>query len=279
MSAALEGLSLPQPTLLLVQSGLAAGAQAHPGVKLAPEAQAALVSRLMAKGADAAALCWEDLYLVEAALQRDATAWTRLKAVHGYRLGSVFRRTLGNDHAADDLADQFWAELATPVGGGTPRLQRYGGTGALGAWLVVSAARFAQKARGRSRETATEDDALLTRIGAAEEDLALKLFKDQHRQAFTESVKAAFTRIGQKDRNLLRHHYLDGVETSELGRLFGVHRSTAVRWLAAARESFVSAFREELSVRIKVQRLEVDSIARLFRSQLDISLPLEGGPG
>lgn len=273
--AIFEGLMLPMPTLAVVKAGLSAGQQAHPGVALDGPAMAAMVSRLMARGADAAALCWEDLYLVEAALRGSQPAWTRLKAAHGYRLGAVFRRTLGDDNAAGDLADQFWAELATPVGGGTARLARYGGKGALGAWLVVSAARFAQKARGRTREVAEDDEVLLARVGAAEEDLALKLFKDQHRQAFTESVKLAFARIPLKDRNLLRHHYLDGVETGELGRLLGVHRSTAVRWLAAAREAFVAAFRDELAARINVQRMDVDSIARLFRSQLDISLPLE----
>ena len=93
--------------------------------------------------------------------------------------------------------------------------------------------------------------------------------------AFIEAVKLAFQRIPLKDRNLLRHHYLDGVETSELGRMLGVHRATAVRWLAAARESFVAAFRDELALRLNVQRLDVDSITRLFKSQLDISLPLE----
>lgn len=274
-SAVFDGLMLPAPTLSLVRAGLAAGAAAHPGLHLDGPTLAGLVSRLMAKGADAAALCWEDLYLVEAALRGQGPAWVRLRAQHGYRLRTVFHRTLGSDAAAADLADQFWAELATPVGGGSARLARYTGKGALGAWLVVSAARFASKAALRTRETATDDAELLDRVGAAEEDLALKLFKVEHRPAFTASVKLAFQRISLKERNLLRHHYLDGVETSELGRLYGVHRATAVRWLAAARESFVAAFRDELGARLGIQRLEVDSITRLFKSQLDISLPLE----
>ncbi len=271
---ALEALQLPLPALSLVRAGLGAAAQTHPGIALEGGRLAALVSRLLAKGADAAALCWEDLFLTEAALAGSNAAWARLKALHGYRLAAVFRRIMNDDGAADELANQFWAELAAPVSG-TARLSRYAGKGALGAWLVVSAARYAQKARARSRETAASDDVLLERVGAAEEDLALKLFKSQHQKEFTESVKQAFRRISLEERNLLRHHYLDGVETGELARLLGVHRATAVRKLAAARDSFVAAFRDELSVRLKIQRLDVDSIARLFKSQLDISLPLE----
>jgi RNA polymerase sigma-70 factor (ECF subfamily) len=274
--SSLDGLLLPEPTLQLVRSGLSAGAQAHPGIDLDGAAIARLVSRLLARGADAAALCWEDLYLVEATLGASGgPAWARLKALHGYRLASVFRRTLADDSAADELLNQFWVELAVPLSGSTARLSRYGGRGALGAWLVVSAARYAQKAKTRTKEEVSSDDALLDRIGAAEEDLALKLFKTEHHQAFTEAVKQAFRRISLKDRNLLRHHYLDSVETGELARLFGVHRATAVRWIASAREAFVAAFRDELSARLSVQRLDVDSIARLFKSHLDISLPLE----
>ena len=272
----LDTLLLPAPARQVVEAGLEAGARAHPGLGLDGASLAKLVSRLTARGADATTLCWEDLYLVEAALAGNGAAWARLKAAHGYRLAAVFRRILGNDAEAEELAGQFWAELAAPLRGSSARLSRYGGRGALGAWLVVTAARYAQRATARAREEAGGDDSLLERVSATEEDLALKLFKDQHRQAFTESVKQAFRRIGLKERNLLRHHYLDGVETAELGRLYGVHRATAVRWLAAAREAFVAAFRDELCARLDIQRAEADSIARLFRSQLDIALPLEG---
>src|SRR5688572_28159553 len=147
---ALEALQLPLPTLSVVRAGLTAAAQAHPALTPDGAKLAGLVSRLLARGGDAAALCWEDLYLAEAALSGEDAAWARLKALHGYRLAAVFRRVMNDDGAAEELATQFWAELAAPVSG-SAKLSRYGGKGALGAWLVVTAARYAQKAKARTR--------------------------------------------------------------------------------------------------------------------------------
>src|SRR6478735_1389681 len=90
---ALDGLLLSPATLNVVRAGLEAAAKTHPGLTLDGASLGAMVSRLIARGGDAAALCWEDLYLAEAALEGDSAAWARLKALHGYRLASVFRRT------------------------------------------------------------------------------------------------------------------------------------------------------------------------------------------
>jgi RNA polymerase sigma-70 factor (ECF subfamily) len=246
--------------------------QSMPAFELGPSEVEGAVKRLREHAVNPATAAWQDLLLAQAALNAVPGAWDFLRRTYSLRIGNVFRR-VSKGSSDSDVEGHFWASLGAATQGDTPLLSRYAGKGALGPWLVVTATRMAQKARERNKEDVTGDAQLFERVAVMEDEL--KGFRDRHRPDFAAAVKAAFSGLSPKERNLLRHHYLDGVETPGLGKLYGVHRATALRWLDDARESFVQAFRDELGKRLKVPRLEVDSIARLFRSQLDMSLPLE----
>ncbi len=216
-------------------------------------------------------LAWDDLCLAFAAAQRVPAAWTMLQR----RVGGALRTALGRilpTARAEDLEQTIFTELA---GANSPLLS-YLGRGPLAGWLVVTATRRAWKLAASLETTAPADDeALLERVADGQRDPAIELFKTQYGEVFRSCIKSAFGRLSAKDRNLLRLHHLDGVQTAELARLHGVHRATVVRWLADARQSFVSNFRDEFSTKLGTPRLEIDSLARIFRSGLDISLPME----
>jgi RNA polymerase sigma-70 factor (ECF subfamily) len=57
-----------------------------------------------------------------------------------------------------------------------------------------------------------------------------------------------------------------------LGRLHGVHRATAARWVEAARASVVRAVRRHLRGTLGLGASELDSIVGLVKSGLDVSL-------
>jgi RNA polymerase sigma-70 factor (ECF subfamily) len=51
-----------------------------------------------------------------------------------------------------------------------------------------------------------------------------------------------------------------------------VHRGTAARWLDRCTRALLSATRRTLANRLRVDRADVDSILRLVRSRLEVSI-------
>jgi len=58
----------------------------------------------------------------------------------------------------------------------------------------------------------------------------------------------------------------------QVGKLYGVHRATAARWLSDAREALGALIRAELAARLRIATEDVDSIVRLVQSRVDMSL-------
>ena len=67
---------------------------------------------------------------------------------------------------------------------------------------------------------------------------------------------------------------MHGVSSTDIAGLFGVHRATAKRWLADAREALLVGTKRELAARVGRGVEELDSILRLIESRLDLSLRL-----
>ncbi len=85
-------------------------------------------------------------------------------------------------------------------------------------------------------------------------------------------MHVALATLSVRDRNLLRQYLVDRLTIDQLGRLYRVHRVTASRWVNRAREAFVAATLLALRRRLRVTRSELDSVLRLLRSQVDVSL-------
>jgi RNA polymerase sigma-70 factor, ECF subfamily len=71
---------------------------------------------------------------------------------------------------------------------------------------------------------------------------------------------------------LLRYSVIDGWNVDRIAELYGVHRATAARRVAAAREQLGESIRAELAARLEISTDEVDSIVRLVQSRVDVSL-------
>lgn len=66
---------------------------------------------------------------------------------------------------------------------------------------------------------------------------------------------------------------VDGLSLDQLARTEAVHRATAARRLQKVRAQVVSSVRRLLTARLKLSPSELESLVRLARSQLDLSLP------
>ena len=86
------------------------------------------------------------------------------------------------------------------------------------------------------------------------------------------AINAAFQKLDAEQRHFIRLHYLDGVTLQEIGRLQQVDRSTASRWVSAARDFLLSEVRRQLGEEFHLTGATIDTLIRALQSQLDVSL-------
>ncbi len=155
------------------------------------------------------------------------------------------------------------------------RIREYAARGPLVGWLQVLVSRMAQQ-RAEAPSTRVADgaleSALLDELEHSGAGVELQVLRAKFHGALGASLRAAAQALPERDRALLRMHYVDAIGLDELGRAYQVHRATISRWLMAAREAYLVATRAELSRRTGVSAAEVDSVVRALQSQVDVSL-------
>ena len=152
-----------------------------------------------------------------------------------------------------------------------PRISEYRGAGDLRAWMRVTAMRAALKLIRKDGRETSSDDALLE-ARAPEDDPELAYMKAAYRAAFKTAFQEALESLEGRVRTLLKQQIVDGLGIDELGALYDVHRATAARWVAAAREKLLQRTRRMFMLRARISSDECESIMRMVRSQLDVSL-------
>ncbi|HEU0037610.1 MAG TPA: hypothetical protein VFQ53_43665 [Kofleriaceae bacterium] len=168
----------------------------------------------------------------------------------------------------EDVRSAVRDKLLLADGDRAPRILDYAGRGRLRGLVQVTATRTAID-RIRLEEREAE---LPARELAASTDVAMSLIKAQYRDAFSAGFAQAVASASRRDRNLLRLHFLGGVTLEQLAQMYGVHRATVVRWLAAAREAVFSATREHVQSRLGAPPDELDEIFELVKSRVELSV-------
>lgn len=252
---------------------------AWPASKIAPARFAHELARRIAAGADgkvtAAALeaiHGGDVYLAIACCDGDATAITQLDDLVGRELRHAASRLRASpDQAAEVHAELRRILLVDDLDRGAA-LRDYAGRGDLRGYLRVSATRALIRSinRGR-REIAVDDGEVFDRM-LPHDDPELAILRAQYRETVDAALRAALTRLDSRARALLRYQLIDGWSIDQVGKLYGVHRATAARWLSDARELLGDTIRSELAARLQIATSEVDSIVRLVQSRVDMSL-------
>jgi RNA polymerase sigma-70 factor (ECF subfamily) len=215
----------------------------------------------------------EDLYLTCACTQGDAEAIRAFDRRYISKVPAYASRMGATRALLDDVQQMLRERLLVASSGEPPRISRYEGRGALDNWVRVSALRLAfdlrdSRSRQAVREKRSADDAAL----AWEMDPELGYLKVRYGAEFEAAFQDAFSALGEQDRNLLRFHFLEGLTPGRIGVLYSVHRTTAMRWLAAAQESLFAATRAALVRRLGLSPAECESLIQLVKSRLGITL-------
>jgi len=109
-------------------------------------------------------------------------------------------------------------------------------------------------------------------VASPQSDQETSYAQDRYRDAFRTAFSAALLSLDDRDKNLLRQHYLDGLTLDRLGVLYRTHRATAARWLAAAKQQLLDRTRSHLMGQLRVPLADCDSIIRLVKSQFDLTV-------
>lgn len=219
---------------------------------------------------DLGALHAGDLYLACACAHGDAAAVAIFERDFVSKLAPALRST-GLDGSATEEVTQRVREAVLVGTNGVPGIAGYSGRGPLRSWLRAVAVRHAMmEFRGR-KETPVGDDAMLE-MPAVANDPQLAPWKEQYAAAFRSAFEHAINALDENQRTLLRQHHIDRLSIDALAALHKVHRATAARWIAAAREALLTAMRERVVQLLPISGSELESAFRLARSQLDLSI-------
>lgn len=156
--------------------------------------------------------------------------------------------------------------------GGAPQIATYTGRGTLRSWLRTIAVRTGRRMLGVEAAPTADDE--IAELPAAVGDPELALLRDRHREQVRGAFAQAFAGLEERQRNVLRQYHIDGLTIDQLAGLYQVNRATTARWVAGARLAVITRTRQLLTEQFGLAASDVDSIIRLVRSQLHVSVRL-----
>jgi RNA polymerase sigma-70 factor (ECF subfamily) len=211
-----------------------------------------------------------DLYLALGCSKKDPASLARFAERYEVVLQQTLERMRLTPDVAADYRSSLRETLFFPSADALPLITTFSGRGDLASWLRSIATRAALKIRSKERRNVELDDAL--DVIAAEGNPELQVLRSRYAREFQEALVAAFDALEPRQRNLLRQRYLDGLSIDATGRLYRVHRATAARWLAEAREAVMVGVKDHLRARAGLTDSELDSMLRMARSGFEMSL-------
>jgi RNA polymerase sigma-70 factor (ECF subfamily) len=212
-----------------------------------------------------------DLYLAAACAAGHAAAISAFQTT----ILPVVRPALAKLNVADVTIDETEQRVLIMVLVGDPQLPAiatYGGRGRLRSWLRSIGVRTGRRLLGVGAGGAQHGDDELDRLSANVHDPELALLRNRYRDEVRRALDGALARLAERQRNVLRQYYIDGLTIDQLAALYRVDRATTARWVVAARSAVLAGTREYLGSALNASTAEVESILRLLRSQLELSL-------
>lgn len=247
-----------------------AAREAWPDLDLPAAHFAAHLGRVAPAGSHALHLATSDLYLACAALGGDQRALGLFES-HAFReidaAGAALRASAAD---LEEVKQIVRTQLFVPDGDRPPAIAEYAGRGSLRGWVRVIATRELLRMRRRVGRELPLEDHILHVVDDGDPDL--ERLKQLYRSQVADALRDAIGRLEVRERLLLRYHLCDHLSIDEIGAIYQVHRATAARWLGKARETLLELTRQRVAILLSVDPGETDSILRLVRSQLEVSL-------
>lgn len=212
-----------------------------------------------------------DLYLACACARGHADAITAFEATYFREIEPALVRARLTALTRDDLAQRLRLKLFVSDGARPPAIDGYSGTGSLAGWFRAIVTRAVLDLVGRDREKPV-DETLFDALATAEDTAETSHLREVYRAELRASFAEACARLTNQERNLLRYAFVEGLGIDEVAAVYKIHRATAARRLATARESVGRHLRDVLTERLAVSETDLQSIVRLVLTSVDLSI-------
>jgi RNA polymerase sigma-70 factor, ECF subfamily len=163
--------------------------------------------------------------------------------------------------------------LFLPAAGRPPRIAQYSGRGALEGWVRVAAVRTALNLiEARKGADPGGGEAALARAVDRGDDPELRFLKERYRAPFAAAFREALEAAPRRARALLHFTFVEGLTPERVARIYKVHRTTAMRWIDAARADVLADTRARLGAQYHLTPAECDGVFQMVESRLDLTL-------
>lgn len=213
-----------------------------------------------------------DLFLA-CACAHDVSGAVRAFDSHLAPTVAAFIRQLGAAQPfADEIRQTLLQRLFVPGANNSKRISSYSGRGKLSSWVGVTVQRIGLTMK--RRESAHPEDATeaLGEAMPAGTNPELDYLKARYRAEFREAFQNAVAQLTERERLVLRYHFVKGLNQQRIAAMYGVNQSAVSRWIASAKESIRRSAEKELREKLRASTAELQSIAELIRSQFDMGL-------
>lgn len=215
-----------------------------------------------------------DLYLACACALGDSRALNAFDSEYGRDIDLAIARSGNVNLTKDEFRQALRNKLFVARDDKPPKIADYAGRGDLRAWVRVTAVRMIVdivRSKNAGKEISVEAE-MLGAMPAPSEDPELDYIRKVYKTEFKQALQDAFTNLTARERNLLRHQVIHGLNIDQVGAIYSVHRTTAFRWIEKARKALLNKTKEALMDRLKVGQSQFLSIMRVVQSDLDVSM-------
>jgi RNA polymerase sigma-70 factor (ECF subfamily) len=219
-----------------------------------------------------AQLATTDLYLACGCAHQHPDALKEFERRYGDQITRCVARFKANSALTAEVRQDLMDQLLVAGAGRPPGIVKYLGRGSLASWVRVAATHLALRLSRHEQRELPDEERLLEAASTASGDPELEYLKLHYREQFRVAFHAAMETLDARERNLLRHHLVDGMSIDAIGQRFGIHRSTAARWLERVRSTLADRTRELMTADLEVSDSEYESIVRIIQSQLDFTI-------
>lgn len=207
-----------------------------------------------------------DLLLALACTHGEPEALARFDA----RYGPIVESVLAGDRSVDpgELKQRVWERLFVGTLRRGPRIADYAGKGPLRNWLLVLAARVRtdlQRAAGKPSQP------LDLAAAAPDDDPELAYLKARYRSELELALREAIEELSARQRTVLALALVDRLDTNGIAALYRVHRTSAGRWVAEAKQALADHTKQRLAARLSASPGEIDSVLRLIASRMHVT--------
>lgn len=231
----------------------------------------AIANQLDDAAPSAVAALHADVYLAIGACDGDAAAARACDALVAREVDFAAARLRATATQADDVRSELRRLFFTRDPHRASALATFTGRGDLRGYARVVAARALAKRMQRDGREEELDSRVFALLEPAIDPEVLVL-RERYRGIVEAALVAALGELAPRERAVLRFHLVEGWTVDQLAARYATHRSTASRWICAARESLRVGIRSRLAAALVITESQIDSIVALVTSHIEVSL-------